>query len=126
MSTRLETDRALVRTKFPRATREQWNDRLGTPVWYYRIDNELGTVFDFASFFDGALYRTALVSPAGLEEELLRRAGGHKAHMFEDGYVCLGTLVGTQTLAECWSKTGMWAYNVAAFLRTGEWMFLNR
>lgn len=123
---RLDADRAFVARAMPRNTIETWNDSLETAIWYYRIDNELGTTFEFASFFDGALYQTAIIEPVGMEAELTSRAGAHAPHLFSNGFLCLGHGGGTQTLPECWAKTGMWAYHVAAFLRTGEWLFLNQ
>ncbi len=83
--------------------------------------------FEFATFFDGAQYQSVLVRPEGLEREVVGRHGGHWPHMFSDGYVCLAENGGgAGSLEEAFAKTAMWAYHMAAFLQTQDWLFLNR
>ncbi len=124
---RLQRDRAVVRSKFPPGTKERKLDSWGTTAWFYKIDNELGCVFEFATFFDGAQYQSILVRPEGLERHITEKFGGHRPHMFSDGYICLGRNGGgAASLEDAWAKTAMWAYHMAAFLNTGQWLFLNR
>ncbi len=125
---RLERDREVVRSKLPPGTVERRLDEpWGTTAWFYEIDNELGRVFKFATFFDGAQYQSILVRPKGLERHIVDNYGAHHPHMFSDGYICLGMNGGgAATLEDAWAKTAMWAYHMAAFLSTRDWLFLNR
>lgn len=119
-ASRLESERAIVATKFPRNARELTTTE-GVRGWVYSFVNEFGQEFTMFAYFDGNYYQVKVIDPV-LEAEW---QSPHTGHLWSDGRICFGSSYGSGrcNLADAYSKSVLWANGISVALHGGEFPF---
>jgi hypothetical protein len=113
---RLVRDKQTAMQYLPTNTRFQRLDSANCFV--YTISSEYGDSFTLAAYFDGSLYKVALLNP-----KLEGKLGAHQAHLFSNGTLCLNKRGGERDLRSAFSKSVLWATGISVVLRGGVFPF---